>query len=136
MKVHIFRHVAPDKIDIGDVVLWDNDDPIEVESITRTKDGYDLTGHSRHKPGLRAVTMKPRDSLIRVIPNRSEAEKILAELKKAVTDSDPATWNVELINDLKPLVIRGKASELAKVTTATTGEKVTVGDPVNDAPVS
>lgn len=103
MKVHIFRHVEPTEVEIGDVVLWENDTPIEVESITRTKSGIELSGHNRLKPGTRAIVMHPKDELLRVIPSAAQATDLLHEIGVAVSGG----WTVEAINDLKPLVVRG-----------------------------
>lgn len=125
MKIHIFRHASPDAIEIGDVVLWENDVPIEVESITRTKDGYELTGHNRHKPGTRAITMRPKSEQLRVLPSKAQATDLLHEVGVAVSGG----WTVEEINDLKPLVLRGSAAAAPKLTAPPAA-------PTADAPVS
>lgn len=120
MKVQIFRHVSPSDVEIGDVVLWENDIPIEIESITRSKDGIELTGHSRFKPGTRAITLRPKDERLRVVPNsREQTAQLLTRLVDAVNDGISETWTVELVNDLKPLVTRGPAKNASAVKATT-----------------
>jgi hypothetical protein len=126
MKIHIFRWANADEIEIGDVVLWENDVPVEVESITRTKDGYEFVGHNRYKPGNRAITMRPKGEQLRVIPSKAQATDLLHEIGAHVGGG----WTVDEIHDLKPLILRGKAAD-APTVTSSTGAKVTVGDPIN-----
>lgn len=137
MKLHIYRYALPDAIEIGDVVLWENDIPIEVESITRTKDGFELTGHNRHKPGFRAITMRPKGEQLRVLPSNAQALALLAEMTVVAVSGG---WAVEEINDLKPLVLRGPASTAPTVSNGKVGGPVTAdisqSTPTVDANVS
>lgn len=133
MKLHIFRHASPADIEIGDVVLWENDVPIEVESITRTKDGYELTGHNRHKPGTRAITMRPRDEQLRVLPTKAQTATLLTEMGVVAVSGG---WTVQEINDLKPLILRGSAAMAPTVTTGKVDSTDVQGTPTADAPVS
>lgn len=115
MKVHIFRWATPDAVDIGDVVLWDNDDPVQIESITRTKDGYDLTGHSQRKPSNRATVIRPRGEKVRVAPTAQE----ITQIKDAVKDALAERWEVTIVNEFTPLILH---VDTGSATTVSTGK--------------
>jgi hypothetical protein len=135
MKVHIYRTVAPSGVEIGEVVLWENDVPVEIESITRTKDGYELTGHNVVTPKNRKVVIRPRSELLRVLPNRTQAERLARAMEDAIRGGIDGggdyEWEVAPINDLMPLILRGSAMQAPTVTTGTVGDVVTVGQPIN-----
>lgn len=120
MKVHIFRWATPDQVDIGDVVLWENDEPIQIESITRTKDGYDLTGHNIRKPSNRAVVIRPRGEKVRVAPTREQETGLINTLKSTLERLDEGAWTMNVVDEFTPIIIHGTNVGSAK--TVSTGK--------------
>lgn len=133
MKLHIFRHAEPKDIEIGDIVLWENDAPIEIESITRTKDGYDLTGHIRNGRA-RAIVLRPRGELLRVAPNDKQQGAIVAAVAETLAEGEPA-WTVSQPMDGPALNAIGRPAVPGVVTGAVKTESTGKVDSTDAAAV-
>lgn len=141
MKLEIHRWVGVRDIEIGDVVLWTDrsadDVHVEIESITRTKEGWELSGHNRLRPASRAIVIRVGDERLRVAPTAEEESGLSKIITKALQGVDNGQWSVILkVSEEPPLNALGRPAVGDVVTGAVKTESTGKVDGTADATVS